>query len=341
MPRLTRRAFLALGAAGSAWLASAGIAAGRKHPHPSPTPTPTVTPVPTQSVTITPIPSLVTVQVNSIATLKTALANNANDVIVVANGTYSVAAAQSVAATSLWIDGTYARTRPVLVRAQTRGGVTFDRGGGSAQAIRFISGAQNQTWDGFVFANTAVSSSGVVFFGGTLGEAAPHHITMQYCTVDGTNTRDPSSVSSTDHAVYLSYSLDGPHDITFDNLTVIATNATTGLQSGMHADHGYPADSPNLSAHDIRITNFTFNGNATITTQSAIIMWQPPLSNWTIDTATITNAGAFAVRYEPIAASGNVISRVTSTGSGSAGFFSSLGAFGSIAGLTGSGNSFA
>jgi hypothetical protein len=289
---------------------------------------------------VVPISSLNSVTVSSIAALKTALADNTIDQFVVTNGTYSVASAQSQGATSLWIDGTYARTRPVIVKAQTRGGVTFDRGGGGAQNIRFISGACNQTWDGFNFANTFVSQSGVIFFGGTLGEAAPHHITMQYCTVDGTNSRDPASATTSDHALYFSYSLTGPHDILIDHYTVTATNATTGLQSGVHADHGYPADSPNLAAHHITITNFTFNGNASIVTQQPFILWQPPFHDWTLDTATITNAGDTAVRYEPISGSNNVIKNVTSTGSASHGFFSSLGAFGSISGLSGSGNSF-
>ena len=59
----------------------------------------------------------------------------------------------------------------------------------------------------------------------------------------------------------------------------------------------------------------------------------------TFDTATITNALEFAVRYESARASGITFANITSTGSGSGqGFYSSLGA--APAGVTFVNNSF-
>ena len=65
--------------------------------------------------------------------------------------------ASSQASNSLWIGSRYAsRTRAVIVRAETRGGVTFD-GGGTTYfgGISFEDGAHDQTWDGFRCSPTA------------------------------------------------------------------------------------------------------------------------------------------------------------------------------------------
>ena len=78
----------------------------------------------------TPAPAGPSVRVTSVAALLTALADNTVTEIVVANGTYRVSPASSKASNSLWIGSRYAsRTRAVTVRAETRGGVTFDGGG--------------------------------------------------------------------------------------------------------------------------------------------------------------------------------------------------------------------
>ena len=108
------------------------------------------------------------VRVTSIAALLDKLADNSITDIVVANGTYRVSAAASQASNSLWIGSRYAgRTRAVTVRAETRGGVTFD-GGGTTYfgCISFEAGAHDQTWDGFRCANGQATSTGVVTFGG-------------------------------------------------------------------------------------------------------------------------------------------------------------------------------
>ena len=96
-----------------------------------------------------------TVHVRSIAALKKALANNRVSEIIVKNGRYRVSSAGLNRSNSLWIGKRFAgRTRHVTVRAQTRGGVTFD-GGGTRYfgGLSFEQGAHHQTWKGFVFAN--------------------------------------------------------------------------------------------------------------------------------------------------------------------------------------------
>ena len=50
----------------------------------------------------------------------------------------------------------------MTVRAETRGGVTFDAGGGNLGGLSFNGGAHHQTWDGFKFANGVTSQTGVI-----------------------------------------------------------------------------------------------------------------------------------------------------------------------------------
>ena len=141
------------------------VAIGPTSP-PQPTSTPTQIPVPTSGNTPTPTsiaststPTPTTsafrsVRVSSIAALKIALADNTIDEIVVVNGTYHVSTAGSQASDSLWIGSQFAgRTRSILVRAETTGGVIFDGGGAKYfGGISFEDGAHHQEWRGFVFA---------------------------------------------------------------------------------------------------------------------------------------------------------------------------------------------
>ncbi len=120
------------------------------------------------------------VRVTSIPALLTALADDTVTEIVVANGTYRVSPAATKQADSLWIGARFAdRTRPVIVRAETTGGVTFDGGGaGYFGGITLRGGAHHQTWQGFVFANGEPTETGVIVFGGygeLAARPAPHH----------------------------------------------------------------------------------------------------------------------------------------------------------------------
>jgi hypothetical protein len=272
-----------------------------------------------------------TVNVASIAALLHALADNSADVIVVANGTYHVSRAGDQKSDSLWIGARFAgRTRPVTVRAATRGGVTFDGGGATSfSCISFNGGAHDQTWDGFNCAHGQANSTGIVTFGGYAGLAAPHHITMRYIAVLSSCTGRSTSVSSpmTDHAFYLSYAVGGPHDLLFEDITV---NGAGHLSSAFHFYH---STSTNRNAWNVNVRRLHVSG-----TQQAVVLWDPTLRNVTFDTATITNAIDVAVRYETIGSTGIHLNNITSTGSGNYGFYSTQGK--APAGVTFYNNSF-
>ncbi len=265
------------------------------------------------------------VVVSSVAALKTTLLDNTVDEIVMTNGRYAVSRASSQASNSLWIGTSYAsRTRPVLVRAQTRGGVTFDGGGTTVfGGLTFMGGVHHQTWDGFNFTNGDATSTGVVTIGGYTGSAADaapvHHITMRYINVFGCSGVSKSSSSpATDHAVYISWSTGGPYQLVFDYWS-IDDRSHLGLSSAFHFYHSDVSQNL-LNAHDCVISNLTVRG-----TQQAFLLWDPTLKNITVTDAVIKGALTYAVRYESPGATGMVLKNVVSTASGSRGFYSSAG----------------
>ena len=273
----------------------------------TPTPTPTQTPsTPGESVRVT-----------SIAGLLTALDDNAMTDIVVADGTYRVSSAASQRADSLWIGARFAdRTKAVTVRAETKGGVTFD-GGGTTYfgGMTFLAGAHDQTWDGFRFANGEPTQTGVICFGGAggsayIGQAAPHHITLRNISIAGSVTS--TYAGSGDHALYFSQAVGGPHDILVDGLTV---DGSGGVNTAMTFYH---SDASHQNAWNVTIRNLTVNG-----THQAIEIWDSTIQNLVIEGARITNARDHAVRYE--AGSGITLKDIVSTGTGSGGFYSSKG----------------
>ena len=272
------------------------------------------------------------VRVTSIPALLTALADDAVTEIVVADGTYRVSPAGSQRSDSLWIGARFAgRTRPVLVRAETTGGVTFD-GGGTTYfgGLVFEEGAHDQTWQGFVFANGEATLTGVILFGGWAGVPAAHHITLRDITIAASCTSHNAPGNYHDHAVYFSMALGGVHDVLIDGLTVDGT-ASNGLDSAIHFYHS-ETGSPNAWNVTVRRMNVTG-------TKIAIMVWDPTLRNIVIEDSTITNARVVAVRYESTGASGITFANLTSTGSGSGqGFYSSLGT--APAGVTFVNNSF-
>jgi hypothetical protein len=259
-------------------------------------------------------PAIKSVRVTSISALLTTLADNTVDEIVVANGTYHVSPASSQASDSLWIGARYAgRTRAVTVRAETRCGVTFD-GGGTASygCISFEAGAHDQTWDGFRCANGSPTQTGVITFGGYAGQAAAHHITLRNWSLLGSLTTP--STGATDHGVYFSQAVGGPHDILIDGLSV---DGSGGLDSAIHAFH---SDATDKNAWNVTITGMSVTG-----TDQTIILWDSTIHDWTIKDSTITGATSYAVRYEA-PGTGIRFINVTSTGTRTGrGFYSSLG----------------
>jgi hypothetical protein len=282
----------------------------------SPAPAPAPAPPPSGSGS--------TVTVSSISSLRSVLADNSVATIIVKNGTYGISRAANDSSTSLWIGPRYAsRTRPVLVRAETTGGVTFDGGGGTGYgALAFEGGAHDQTWDGFRFSNMAAYNSGIIEIAGYTTRAAPHHITLRNITITSSCTGRATTAQSSalDHAVYIAQAASpGAHDIVFDNLNV---DGRGNLATAFHFFHG--ADVGAYNAHDVTVRNLTVTG-----TQQAFLIWEPTVYNVTLDGATITNAKAYAIRFETIGSkipTGIVFQNVTSTGSGYQGFYSTLGA---------------
>jgi len=266
------------------------------------------------SITPTPTPTLNIVNVSSIAALKTALADNTVDEIVVANGTYHVSKASSQASDSLWIGSQFAsRTRPVTVVAQTAGGVTFDGGGATYfGCISFEQGAHDQTWDGFNCASGEATETGIVTFGGYAGYAAPYNITMKNITILPSCTGNAlvSPYPATDHAFYISEAVGGPHDLLFDNINV---DGSGGLGAAFHFYH---SDTTNQNGWNITVQNLHVKG-----TEQAIMLWDATLKNITFNTATIVNPAEYAVRYEAAGASNIVFENIVSDKS----FYSSLG----------------
>jgi hypothetical protein len=267
-------------------------------------------------------PALDRVTVSTIPSLLTALTDDSVDVIVVADGTYHVSPASDQKPDSLWIGTRFAaRTRPITVQAETRGGVTFDGGGADYfGCISFEQGAHDQVWDGFNCSGGNATETGVITFGG-LGAAvpgSPNHITMRYISILATCTGSSTEASSPtlDHAFYVANSAGaGPHDLLFEDINV---DGTGGLASAFQFFHSAPG-APNASNVTIRDLNV-------VGTQEAIILADPTLRNITIDSATITNPLKYAIFYETVGAEGILLSNITSTGSGSGhGFFSAEG----------------
>jgi hypothetical protein len=295
---------------------------GNPTPTPAPTPTPTgVAPAPKPTPIPTPVAAGKVVNVTSIPALKSALADNTVDQIIVANGKYHISSAGATVSDSLWIGGNaYAnRTRPVLVRAETIGGVTFDGGGGTSfdGAMAFEDGAHDQTWDGFNFANFSLRQSGAIVFGGYISRRTPHHLTIRHIKILGTvrGTATAATGNTLEHALYFAQAAGtGPHDILAEDISV---DGSGYLASAVHADHG---DATNPPAYNVTVRRLHV-----YKTQQAIILWSAGLRNWTFDTADITNALEYAVRYESAGGSGIKFANVTSTGSGVKGFYSSLG----------------
>ncbi len=276
---------------------------------------------PGPSLDVSETPRSVGPTVHSISDLRRKLADDSVTDITVANGTYVVPDASSITGqvSGLWIDQQFAaRTNSVLIHAETTGGVTISGGGATDWiGLAFRDGVHDQTWQGFRFANAEPTQTGVIVFGqsGSVTPIAPHDITLRDMTIEETITSDNPPGMSGDHAVYFSRALTpGVHDILIDGLTVNA--ATSGLDSAIHF-YGSAPGAPN--ANNVTIRHLHVTG-----TDQAVIFWDPTIHDIVVEDSTITGAKQFAVRYE--LGEAVTLRRVSSTGSGRNGFYSSLGA---------------
>jgi len=208
--------------------------------------------------------------------------------------------------------------------------VTFDGGGTSYfGCMSFEQDVHDQIWDGFNCANGTATDTGVITFGGYPSlSGSPTRITLRNFRITATCRGTSTSASSpaTDHAVYISDAAGaGPNHLTFENMSV---DGRGGLASAFHFYHS-AAGAPNAS-------NVTVRGLDVVGTQQAIILWDDTLSGILFDDVTVASAIRFGVRYE---ADGSNIAftNITTTSSGSAGWYSSLGAH--PAGVTFAGDS--
>ncbi len=242
-------------------------------------------------------PTTASIRVTTIPALLTSLADNAIDEIVVANGTYRVSPSSSQASNSLWIGSRFAgRTRPVTVRAETKGGVTFDGGGARVfGGISFEDGAHHQTWDGFQFANGRPFETGVVMFGG-YGLAPAHHITLRNLTILPSVVSDPTT--NQDHCMY--FSSEAGHDILIEDYTA---TPGAGVQSALQFHH-----SPN--AYNVTVRRMHVVG-----TQNTILIYEATVHDVLIEDSDIRDARDSALNVNATGA--NVVLRnVTSVNSG-------------------------
>lgn len=185
------------------------------------------------------VPPIVTppandIVVSSIPSLLNALADDKVTSIVMRNGRYAAQAAGAQGPNSLWIGSRFAgRTKPVVVKAETPGGVIFDGGGGMFSGITFVDGAHDQDWQGFSFDNGHPTESGVIVFGG-YGLKPAHHITLRKTTILGGIF---ATTAQNDHCLY--FSKDGCHDLLIEDY--LATPKPGAIRSALQWYH-----SPNV-----------------------------------------------------------------------------------------------
>jgi hypothetical protein len=275
--------------------------------------------------------------VTSVAELMSVLLDDAYGEIILRNGTYRVTGAGHQASNSLYIGSKYApRTRPILVRAETPGGVLFDGGGMTYfGGIVFKGGAHHQEWYGFRFGNGEATETGVVVFGGPNEEgldAGPHHITLHDITFDPTchgYAYDPARSNVNDHGVYFSDAIGGSHDIVIDGMRYVANpGETKPLQTLLHwYDHGFAT--PSIVGY-----NFTCRNLRSVGQNNGIMLWAPELRNVLLEDVLIENARLIGVRYEKDATA--LLRRVTTVGTKQAGmgFYSSKGTYPNVPGIT-------
>ena len=260
-----------------------------------------------------------TVNVSSIAALKTAAADNSVDVIVLADGTYSIANATSELTTSLFFGSAFAsRTRALIIQAQTTGGVTFDGGSASMCGLYVGQGAHDITFDGFKFANIRPVSTGVVTISqhGTV-EAPVYNLTFKNITILGTCL---GTVTTTlpgeflDHGFYLSSAAKpGPHDITIQDCTVIAPADNTRYLHSVLTIYG-DENAVETTPYNVTVTRLTGTG------KDGFLIWGANIHDCTFTSCTFTSCRVFGARQQYANLNMRYIS-CTSTGSGTQGFY--------------------
>ena len=256
------------------------------------------------------------VKVATVPALLATLADDTVDEIVMEDGRYEIAAASLKAPTSLWISKRYAaRTRPVLVRAETIGEVTFDAkqerywGG-----ITFNDGAHDQTWRGFRWVNGEATGTGVVTIGAYQNLAPVHRIRMEDCFIGefwGSDTENHG------HGVYVSHAMGGPHtNLVFDRVNV--TDIGNHIGGGFHIYHdSYDGEVASLPGYynveGLIVRNSVYTG-----CRVGVYVWAHTGQDMLFEDIRVINARYAGYRYER--GEGVTFRRCTSVGSAVAGF---------------------
>lgn len=256
--------------------------------------------------------------VSSVAAIKTALADDTIDEIVVTDGTYSVVNATDEASSSLFFGSSFAsRTRPCTIRAQTTGGVTFDGSSASMCGLFVGVGAHDLAFDGFKFANMAPVSTGVVTVGRHItgaDETPSYNLRFRNITVMATCLGANSPGNFTDHAFYISSSaLPGPHGLLFEDCTVTPPADTTRLLHSAFHMFG-DENGTDTTPWDVTVRRLT------ATAKDGALIWGQDIRDVLLDSCTFTSCTVFGVRQR-YANSGMEYRATHSTGSGSQGFF--------------------
>lgn len=256
---------------------------------PPPVTPPPVTPppvVPPVTPPVTP-PSGTTVAVTSIAAARTAMLDNAVGEIVFRNGSYNPGPGVRNGGTNQWWVGPEVafRTRPLLIRAETPGGVTF-RGTTSNRWFVFTDGSHDLAFDGFVFDGLSIGQDGIVKIGGDPDYIPSHHITWTRTTVLPSCRGTGQAGSLYDHVYYVAHAKgDGPHDILIDGVTA---DLTGGLDSVFHAYHsdGGPM------AHHVTVRAVRSSGGMT-----PIVVDDASCHDYTVTDTEVRGFSKAAVRY--------------------------------------------
>jgi hypothetical protein len=255
------------------------------------------------------------VMVSSISALLNARKLLTVSEVILVNGTYSMT----------WLDLGLVRTQaaPVLIRAETDGGVTLDLGGSSSPHLLFRNGLAYEEWRGFKFANSHPSDNGVIMFGEGNGTAV-HHLTLRNIEFLSSITTGPGPNGNytNGQGLYFSWSTTGNHDILVDGFV---SNAE--LWAPIHIYHDEQAG----PGHDITIRNATINCSGSHG-QMGIVAWSAEITGYLFEDIDIAGANEYGVRHN----SGGTMTfrRVTTTGSGVAGFYSNIGSYPSVSGIT-------
>lgn len=263
-------------------------------------------------------PSGTSKTVSSIAALLAAINDSMLDEIVLANGVYDSPSAETGA--GLCFDQRYARTRPLIIRAETDLGAVIDGGGRNNWNPLIFRDAPYLAWGGLtlrglLFAHGTVTQTGLIVFGqnGSVTPGPATGITLQHMKADATVLSGSTQLSG-DHFVYFSSSTAPCTDIALEDFELDAA-AANGLDSFLHF---YVQPALGVGPRRVRVQRFNVKG-----TDTAILLWDASLVDVAISDGVIANARRFAVRYE-IAAQSVALTRCTSTGSGSKGFYSPL-----------------